>query len=552
MFNQSKKASTFIYILLLINIAMIMWIVVFNNWFILNNNINIWKNAEEVFSSVHNKWNIALESVRKYNSNGNWYTDFISCPTNVTMSGSNNISTWITTNMVLDNWSIYCLWDYNWDEFRIYYNSNYTDFIKVYYSWATGNDIVDLDTPFKTSDLNLLSSNLESITSSGGTADNLTDGLESTEFESVQGKDSGVFIELVDATNLWKISFTKEDNWNASEYWNNWTIVIYDPSMVEIWNIGLKGMIDETFRESEPSMFYLNVKFISFVTDQDKILDLLDLYIYKAQVSSWWLDSVIETPWDFIRTWLRDYTDTDTTLVSFDGTWIWLGDNLDDNFNSDDYHVMSDIRDLEYYFAWFQDDDIVPRKTIFWSIPAWEAFDNIYWTNYKTIDFIDQNTNNNDILNMKAWDVTSWYMYLDISFENSEVNKSYDLKILEFSRDAWRDEFTLFPLDSLEGLDVDNKFWYISEDSNWNLYLSPSTWSWYVFDFQNKDYSLFLTNYADTSLSYRLRAETDTGTGIYINPIDDSGDDIKILANDIIIGWEKNFIWEEFIIVWDK
>jgi len=44
-----------------------------------------------------------------------------------------------------------------------------------------------------------------------------------------------------------------------------------------------------------------------------------------------------------------------------------------------------------------------------------------------------------------------------------------------------------------------------------------------------------------------------TGTMIYINPIDDSSTwTIESLSNHIIIWWEKNFIWEEFIVVWDK
>ena len=45
----------------------------------------------------------------------------------------------------------------------------------------------------------------------------------------------------------------------------------------------------------------------------------------------------------------------------------------------------------------------------------------------------------------------------------------------------------------------------------------------------------------------------DTGTGIYINPIDDSWTGtIKVLSNHIIIWWEKNFIWENFEVVWSK
>ena len=560
MFNLSKKASTFVYLLLLINIAMIMWVIVFNNWFVLNNNINIWKNAEEVFSSVHNKWNIALESVRKYNWNGHWFVDVISCPINVTMSGSTFLWTSITTNMVIQDWSIYCSWDYNWNEFRIYYNSNYSDFIKVYYNWGSGVDIVDLDSPLIQNTWNLLEEGWVTVEESDGWDwASAMDGDPTTEYVSIQGGDKydSIKFKLSDSYKIWKIAILKNEGTANSR--NNWYITFFDSNNIEIDDtiLTLTGMKAVTWWEQDfwTSSLYRDVLYIEIgSTTPNASLELLEVYIYQQLITgSWWLWDIIDTPEDFLWTWKRDYIDTDSTFVSFDATWVWWGDDIDDNFNSDDYHVMSDIRDDEYYFWSFQDDDVIPRKTIFWSIPGWEAFDNIYWTNYKTIDFIDKNTNNNDSLNIKAWDVTSWYMYLDISFESSELNKSYDLKILEFDRNRWKNEFTLYPLSTLAWLDVENKFWYISQTSTWALYLSPNTWSWFSFDFQNRDYALFLTNYANTSLSYRLTAETDTWTGIYINSIDDSGTwIIEVLANDIIIGWEKNFIWEEFIIVWNK
>jgi hypothetical protein len=62
MFN--KKASVFIYILLLINIVLIMWIIVFNNTHIISNNLNFWVNAKEIFLNIYNKWKISIDSVK--------------------------------------------------------------------------------------------------------------------------------------------------------------------------------------------------------------------------------------------------------------------------------------------------------------------------------------------------------------------------------------------------------------------------------------------------------------------------------------------------------
>ena len=139
----NNKAGVFIYILLLINIWFIMSVMVYNNSFVLSNNIDVWKNSQEIFSNIYNKWNIAIESVKKYNSNGNWFMDAISCPTNITMSGSTSSWTNISTSMVYDLWNIYCLWSYNWKNFRIYYNEEYQDFKNAYYEW----DVVDIIRP---------------------------------------------------------------------------------------------------------------------------------------------------------------------------------------------------------------------------------------------------------------------------------------------------------------------------------------------------------------------------------------------------------------------
>jgi hypothetical protein len=73
------------------------------------------------------------------------------------------------------------------------------------------------------------------------------------------------------------------------------------------------------------------------------------------------------------------------------------------------------------------------------------------------------------------------------------------------------------------------------------------------FDFKNNDYAIFLINKLDSNLSYRLTWETNTWTWIYINPIDDSWIwTIESLSNHMIIWNEKNFIWEQFVIVWSK
>ena len=88
------------------------------------------------------------------------------------------------------------------------------------------------------------------------------------------------------------------------------------------------------------------------------------------------------------------------------------------------------------------------------------------------------------------------------------------------------------------------------------------TWKEFEFDFKNKDYSIYVTNNLETNMAIRITWEerptswdpiTTYWRQIYINPIDDSKSwVIETIANHIIIGWEKNFIWENFKVIWAK
>lgn len=561
--NKNKKAGTFIYVLLLINITIVMGVVIFNNSIILSNNINIWKNSEEVFLSIYDKWNINIENVRKYNWNWNGYIDVISCPTNVTMSGTYNtwslIETWISTDMVYVDWSIFCRWYYNFDEFRIFYNSDYSDFVKAYYDWGESSDIVDLKSPLKTNTWNLLEEDWVLISSSSfeswSNPENAADSDPLTEFVSVSMKSAYIEFQLADSYNIWKIVIEKDYN-TSSVYWNAWSISFFDSSYTEIPNtkIQLSWMRRNDYYEVDlwNSWLLNKVQYIRIESiAANRKLDVRDVYIYQQIVTDdWWLSVVVDSPADYVWEWVRTFNDPDLTFISFDATWVWWWDGIDDNFNSDDYRVTSHSDTNTYYFPWFQDDDVIPRLTFFWNVENSQNYYNIFWNNYKTNDFVSNNVNNNDTVNVKIWDVSNGFMYLDL-FSDSDI--VYDLKVIEFDRDKYRDEFTLLPINSYEGIDLSWEFWFIEENS-WVLSLSSvQTWNEFNFDFTNKDYAIFIINKWESDLSYRLSSQTSTWTGVYINPIDDSKIwTIETMVNHIIIGWEKNFIWDNFIIVWAK
>ncbi len=538
---NNKNASIFIFILILINVILILWYVVFNNVTVMNNNIDIWKNAEEVFKNVIQKWEINIQTDLQYNNNWNSFEDFISCPTNVKMTWDWTNAAWLLTEMHYLYWSTFCLWNYNWDEFRIFFDKDTHDFNKAYYK----SDIVNLieDDPYtKWSNIAPWSSvDATPRYDSNHDVSYAYDGIVNNKYyRSNQVKNAYIEFDLWSEKNLYNLYFYKKTH-SYYKWWNNAKVYYYD------WSHTAIAYSDLTWKRWEADFWidlraYWSTHWIRYIkifttSNNSRRLDFKEIKIYEWLM--WWA-------W---RKGERKFNDSDSTLISFwtEGTTWW--DDLDDNFNSDDYRVSSTWTVM---YPWdFQDDDVIPRLTVFWDVRDSKVYQNIFWTNYKTNDFIEGNNYNNDWLNVKIWDVSEGYFYLDLFSDSPNIN--FDIKVYEFDRNAYKNEYTLLLKKSYEKKWMLKNSWYLEFDGT-NLDLSTEkTANIMKFDFKNKDYALFLINNLDSNLSYRLTWEDNAWKKIYINAIDDSSIwYIKSLSNHMIIWDEKNFIWEQFIVVWSK
>ena len=137
-------------------------------------------------------------------------------------------------------------------------------------------------------------------------------------------------------------------------------------------------------------------------------------------------------------------------------------------------------------------------------------------------------------------------MYLD-------VDGSFSLKLVKFNKSSYDDTGELIPFEVLETSNIWASIGYIRNNS-WVLSLADTkNGSEYVFDFKNDDYAVFLSNSWTWVLFSRLTWEVDSWSWIYINSLDDSGDNfIRFLWNDIIIDNKWRFIWNQFEIIWLK
>ncbi len=559
MINKIKQWSILLYVMLLINIALVVWIVVYNNSYVIVNNIDIWNNQEEVFANIYDKANIALDSVKKYNSNWGWYVDWLSCPTNVTMSWSQYRKENIPTTLIEKYWEIYCEWIYDQNPsyedrvFRIYYDDVIEDFdTSTYWINPWYHDSVSIEqtvgTNIELSTTNLAAEGSTSVTTStaypGYPSSNLNDENHSSQYIANTPWASGyVRFDFWRELKVWKIIISKNSrHWIDWSYWSWGRIDFKDRWWnIDYWKrIHLPNMRNKSSYEESMSYNWLieETRYLELIS-YSWYMDILEFEIYEL------LSDGTEEIWE----WSRPFYDTDQTFISFNTDGIhW--DGIDDDLNSDNYMVTS--KDNLYFPNGYQDDDVVPRKTVFGSIPAQSPYQHVYWNNHKTLKVIEENTNNNDILNMKMWDVDQAHVFLNTF--NTE-NLDYNIKILEFDRNIYRDNFTLLPLASYEWKNISDYLGYIQLNS-WDNSLSIAkeiTTNEFKFDFQSKDYAIFIANNSESLLAYHLESYTPTWSWIYINPINDSGTGtISVLANHIIIWWEKNFIWENFEVVWIK
>ncbi len=340
---------------------------------------------------------------------------------------------------------------------------------------------------------------------------------ESKLFSNIDN-DSKISIDLNKQMNSnwdWFIDNISCPSTNVSMSWgiNNddiWTILIYSWVVYCEWNY---------FWNS------LKIYFNTWFTDFDKAE-----YLWNIITLSWWL-------------WLSSFWDSDNTFIDFSSYDYFIPDWFDDNFNSDNYLVTSTWN--IYYPNFWQDDDVLARKTFYWFVSPYDWFKKVFWNTDKTIEIIDQNINNNDTLNIKIWDVVSWYLHFD-------VDNDFAIKLIKFDKTIYNNTKELSAVE-IYSWELLSSTWYLQNNS-WILSLSWwITWNEYNFDFSNNYYAIFLKSVWEVSLVYNITWKTNTGSWIYINPIDDSAEDIiKYIWNEIIIDNNWRYISKEIELFFEK
>jgi len=238
----------------------------------------------------------------------------------------------------------------------------------------------------------------------------------------------------------------------------------------------------------------------------------------------------------------ENFSDGDNTRMTFSmASTVW-SDGIDDDFNSDNYLISSTWSWL--YPDLYVDDDADSRKLLYGYANPWVWFVNMMWANQSTNQYIEDNPNNTDTLTEKIGSMTSSGVAL------LDINQNNQMQLFVLDRDTYNHTKEIITTSSYSSADNLWGLWYLQENSGILSLSSTKTGNEFLFDFANHDYAMFIRNNSTGALLYTVRVETQTGTGVYINPIDDSDEVVlKALANDIIIDNEWRFLYDQFEVI---
>lgn len=134
--KKTQKATVLIYILFLVALAMTFASIVLDNFSYLSYYSSFSDIENKLYENIKSRAKILVDRNEALNNNWSGFTDAISCPQNIAMSGS-TLSGTINSTLTYSGGSIYCLSTYQAaDDISIYFNTGYTDFTLADYDWS--------------------------------------------------------------------------------------------------------------------------------------------------------------------------------------------------------------------------------------------------------------------------------------------------------------------------------------------------------------------------------------------------------------------------------
>lgn len=349
--KTKRNWSIFVYLLILVSLSMVFWTLILNNTMTLSSINDFFENDNLLYTNLKQSANTNINKHKYFNNNWSGFIDNISCPDAVTMSWTLSWSTnreIFSTSINLDWEEKICLWDYYWEDVKIFFNNNFSDFEEVLYK----NEIVSLNSwvwvsYFSDSDHTLIDFSSSTYMNWDWIDDNFNDDNYSIKSWNLEYPEW-----IIDDDDIWRkkmIWYIGGENLYRKIFWNtDNTSKIIDDNI----NNSSGSKIWEVFSGS----IYLNVdkdfdlKILKF--DKNKYWEYNDLFILDSVLSksisagSWYLQYQSGSislenniTWNEYNFNFRDYDyaillrEASTGIVSYELNWIDL-DNWNDIYLS--------------------------------------------------------------------------------------------------------------------------------------------------------------------------------------------------------------------------
>lgn len=282
-------------------------------------------------SNMKTKWDLAMKYARELNTSGSWFVDNISCPQNITLSGSTLRTTGINTNIRFLSWSILCLAEnaHGGADLKIFFNADYTD---IRFSEFAGSQVITnswaLSATFADSD----TTNINLGSTAYFSADGIDDNFDSDDYSAFSTGTTlypDGYTDNDDISRRMAYGYVLEDSWFYNILWSNSKVHSYiaknslnnHPQYAQLWNISNGNIhldIDTNYRLV---LYEINKN----TYNQSKELVIEKSYFWTGQVANigYLQNDMTLSPTKNTSTYSFDFTTKDYALFIENTTKSW-------------------------------------------------------------------------------------------------------------------------------------------------------------------------------------------------------------------------------------
>ena len=335
----NKKASVLVYVIILVGIVMSLAVIVSNNYSSLVLNFEDMKIKHTLSQNINSKTNIIYSKLKETNTDWSWFVDNIACPKDFTMSWTTikdeNISSTLIYSWAL-NPNIFCSGSFDNKNFKILFNSWFTDLEKIKYDgWELNINSWSLSWNISNTFFNL--ENTTNYYYSDWIDDNFDDDnyLFSNSWSVNYPNDYEDNDDYIRKNIVWYIF----PNQNNNIFWNNSKIEEFienNPNnswSIKLWLVQSGALFFETNTWSTMTIFVVDK---NIYTNFNKIKISKEFYGSFNNSGSW-------------------YIQINSDIISFDSD-IWNSYSFD--FVNNDYMIFvkdTDNKKVLYYTLYFID-----------------------------------------------------------------------------------------------------------------------------------------------------------------------------------------------------